>query len=314
MKWLEVRIKTTQEACDAVSEMLTSLGAGGVLIEDPNDIRMQLESPGSLDYADEEFLKSLGSDVVVKAYFGSGYEKDALIGQINEKLDFISGFLDTGKGYDGCAYVDDEDWSTAWKKYYKPFHLSERIVVKPSWEEYSPRDNEIVIIMDPGMAFGTGTHETTQMCAALLEKYMKGGDTVIDVGCGTGILSIIAAKLGASGVKAVDIDDTAVKVSLENCRLNMVEDRVEVFGGVLEDLEKKKADIVVANIIADVIVGLANHLPSYLKQGGLFITSGIIRERRQDVVDAYNRAGFVLADEREMGEWVAMVFKWENSL
>jgi ribosomal protein L11 methyltransferase len=314
MEWTEVYIKTTEEASEAVSEMLTSIGAGGVVIEDPNEIRRQLENPNSLDYADQEFMDSLGTEVTIKAYFNEEHKPDELAALIKEKLSFISQFLDVGQGYTGYERVDDEDWATAWKKHYKPFHISDSIVIKPSWEEYDKKEGEIVIEMDPGMAFGTGTHETTKLCSQLLEKYVKTGDSVIDVGCGTGILSIIALKLGAGSVAAVDIDEVAVRVARENCAINGVEDGISVKKGVLTDLAPMKADIMVANIIADVIIGISGHVPKYLKKGGILLTSGIIRERKDDVIRSYTGMGFELVSVDEMGEWTAIVFRCQDSL
>jgi ribosomal protein L11 methyltransferase len=309
MKWTEIRINTTEEAYDAICEMLTSIGAGGVVIEDPNDIRRQIEAPNSLDYADQDFMESLGQDVIIKAYFDEQRNFSELLQLISEKLKFISQFLDVGKGFDGSSEVDDENWATAWKAYYKTFDISERIVIRPSWEEYAEQSGKIVIALDPGMAFGTGTHETTRMCAMLLDKYIKPESSVIDVGCGSGILSIIAAKLGANDVLAIDIDNVAVRVAKENSEVNGVNDKVLVQAGVLEDLTIRKADAVVANIIADVIIGISPTVPNYLKTDGLFITSGIIKERAQQVVDTCISNGFVLVDKLEMGEWVAMVYK-----
>ncbi len=314
MKWTEVIIKTTEEASDAVSEMLSSIGAGGVVIEDPNEIRRQIESPDSLDYADKEFMDSLGTEVTVKAYFNEAMTPEELSVLIREKLEFISRFLEVGKGYTGYKAVDDQDWATAWKKHYKPFHISDSVVIKPSWEEYEKKPGEIIIELDPGMAFGTGTHETTRLCSQLLEKYVRDGDRVIDVGCGTGILSIISVKLGAAHVKAIDIDEVAARVSLENCAINGVSDKISVSRGVLADLDPQKADIVVANIIADVVIGLSGLMPQYLKQGGILLTSGIIRERKDDVLKAYTAMGFELISVDEMGEWVAIVFRCPDSL
>ena len=314
MKWTEVCIRTTEEANDAISEMLTTIGAGGVVIEDPNEIRRQIESPNSLDYADQEFMDSLGTEVTVKAYFNQEFTPEQLSVLIQEKIKFISQFLEVGEGYTGYTYVDDEDWSTAWKKYYKPFHISHSVVIKPSWEEYSCQKGEIIIEMDPGMAFGTGTHETTRLCSQLLEKYVKKNDTVIDVGCGTGILSIIAVKLGAGHGTAIDIDEVAARVAKENCSINGVLDRITVKKGVLADIEPQKADIVVANIIADVVINISGIMPSYLKAGGILLTSGIIRERKDDVMKAYTNLGFEFISLMEMGEWVAIVFKCPDSL
>ena len=316
MKWYEIRVNTTDEASDAVSEMLTTLGAGGVAIKDPFDIRKEILKPNTLDYADDEFLESLGEDVIIQAYFQSGINIDELLREIKDGLGNISQFLNIGKGLEGYGEVDDEEWSTAWKKYFKPLQLTDRIVIKPTWEDYSPKGEEIIIQMDPGMAFGTGTHETTQMCSVLLDKYMKDDTQVLDIGCGTGILSIIAAKLGAKTVEAIDIDEVAVKVARENIELNREISKVSAYKAVLSDLkrEEHKYDIIVANIIANVIIDLSSHIPYYLKKESLFITSGIIKERKQEVIDACEKSGMSRIETLEMGEWVAMVFKCPDTL
>ena len=316
MKWYEIRVNTTDEASDAVSEMLTSMGAGGVAIMDPFDIRKEILKPNTLDYADDEFLASLGDEVVIKAYFQNGLDINELLKQINDGLKNVSQFLDVGKGLEGYGEIDEEDWSTSWKKYYKPFKLTERIIIKPTWEEYEAQPRDIIVEMDPGMAFGTGTHETTQMCSILLDKYMRDECEVLDVGCGTGILSIIAAKLGASGVKAIDIDEVAVKVAKENISINKENSKINAFKGILSDLKQddNKFDIVIANIIANVIIDLSSIIPYYLKKDSLFITSGIIKDRKQEVLDSCLNNGMILIETLEMGEWVAMVFKCPDTL
>lgn len=314
MKWTEVSLKTTEEAYDAICNMLNDIGAGGVAIEDPNDIRRELEKPNTLDYADDKFMESLGEEVIIKAYFNESRSQTELKELITEKLNFIGQFLDIGEGFVGFSDVDDEDWSTAWKKYYKPIQIAENIIIKPSWEEYCHTDKEIVIELDPGMAFGTGTHETTKMCAEFLQKYMEEDFKVLDLGCGSGILSIIAAKLLAKNVYAIDIDEVAVRVSNENSILNKTEDIVKTDVGIIDNVPVEKYDIVVANIIASVIVDISSQVPQYLDKGGLFVTSGIIKERKEEVIEAYTNNGFELIDENELGEWVAMVFKCQNSL
>lgn len=316
MKWYEIRINTTDEASDAVAEMLTTMGAGGVAIKDPFDIRKEIEKPDTLDYADDDFLEALGEDVIISAYFQNGLDINDLLKQINDGLMNISQFLDTGKGLEGYGEVDDEDWSTAWKKYYKPFRLTDRIVIKPTWEEYRAEENDIIVEMDPGMAFGTGTHETTQMCSILLDKYMSANHDVLDVGCGTGILSIIVSKLGAKKIEAIDIDEVAVRVAKENIEINGEAGKIKAFQAVLSDLKAgdEKFDIIVANIIANVIVDLSSLIPYYLKKNSLFITSGIIKERKQDVIDACLKNGMSFIDDLEMGEWVAMVFRCPDTL
>jgi ribosomal protein L11 methyltransferase len=314
MKWTEIKIVTTEEAYDAICDMLGSIGAGGVSIMDPFDIRQEIEKPNTLDYADDEFIDSLGEDVIIKAYFNESHSKTELAELIKEKLSFIGQFLDIGKGFEGFEEVDDEDWSTSWKKYYKPIEIAENIIIKPSWEEYTQSDDEIVIELDPGMAFGTGTHETTSMCARYLNKYMSEMDSVLDVGCGSGILSIIAAKLGAKSVTAVDIDSVAVRVANENSVLNGTDNVVTISAGIIQDLGESKNDLIVANIIASVIVDIAKEVKLRLKEDGLFITSGIIKERKEEVIEAYTSIGFKHIDTEELGEWVAMVFKCQGSL
>ncbi|MGE5614438.1 MAG: 50S ribosomal protein L11 methyltransferase [Bacillota bacterium] len=320
MKWIKVSIKTTGEAVDVVSEMLTSLGSGGVAIKDPREFRAQAERPGPDGYAgvDPDVLLDSGAmhdgEVAVEAYFNRERAIGELDAVIREKLDYISRFLDTGKRTVAYEEVDDEDWAVSWKKYYKPFNIAGNIVIKPSWEKYDAKPGGTVIEMDPGMAFGTGLHETTRLCSRLLFDNVKKGDVVVDVGCGSGILSIIAAICGASRVFALDIDPEAVRAARENVAINGMLDRIDVKQGELKDFRNKKADLIVANIIADVIIGLAPDVRRCLVKGGLTLASGIIRERKEDVIKAYRENGFDFIGSEEMGEWVAMVFKWQGSL
>jgi ribosomal protein L11 methyltransferase len=315
MDLVEVKIVTTSEASDAVSQMLTEAGSGGVVIEDPADIRKEIEKPGSLDYADDEFLCKLGNDVIIKAYFPGSRNENELIEHINKNMGDIANYLDIGKATVNTSIVDDEDWANGWKRFYKPFHISDRIVVKPSWEKYiSGSSNEVVIEIDPGMAFGTGTHDTTRMCAILLEKYMEEDNRVLDIGCGTGILSIVAAKLGATHVTAIDIDDNAVKVAKENCRLNGVGHLVDVYQGTVDSFCSDRYSIITANIIADAIIDMADMILSCIAAGGCFIASGIIKEREEEVVDKYTGLGFNTDTRLESGEWVAIVFRCRDFL
>lgn len=312
MFWNEVRITTTSIATDAISNMLSEIGAQGVTIEDPQDILVEIKRQGSLDYADDNFINSLGEDAVIKAYFSSLEEIDDKLKEVKVNLDHISRFLDIGKALISVSQVNDEDWSTSWKKYYKPFKLSDRVVIKPSWEPYDAQKGDVVIEMDPGMAFGTGTHETTKMCSILIEKYIKGNEFIYDIGTGSGILSIIAAKLGARSVKAIDIDQVAVQVARKNCELNDTLDIVDVEVGVIEDLDDKKVDVVVANIIADIIIDISKEMKMRLKSNGIAILSGIIKERIKEVEDAYCSLGFEIEERMEMGEWVALVVKCQD--
>ncbi|NSW91314.1 MAG: 50S ribosomal protein L11 methyltransferase [Firmicutes bacterium] len=341
MKWYEVRLRTNREACDAVSDMLMSIGANGVAVDDVMDIIDGIAGTGKTDciydydYIEEEILRKAAADdgtVTIKGYFPARENIDCLIKIIEDKISDISKHIDTGKMEVGYFELCEEDWANNWKSYYKPFNITENIVIKPSWEEYTGNMHKIIIEMDPGMAFGTGTHETTRMCVLLLEKYVKNGDTVIDVGSGSGILSIIAAKLGAKSVLALDIDEEAVRVTENNCKVNNVEGMVKVLKGsldyigsevqYLEDgdaqcfqyLGNGKADLVVANIIADVIINLAWTVRLYVKEGGLFIASGIIKDKKDSVLSEYLKNGFQYKEIIEEGEWVAIVFRCPGSL
>ncbi|MEA5065555.1 MAG: 50S ribosomal protein L11 methyltransferase, partial [Eubacteriales bacterium] len=202
--------------------------------------------------------------------------------------------------------LDDEDWAENWKRQYKPFRLGEHMVIKPGWCAYEAQPGDKIIEIDPGLAFGTGTHETTALCVALVEQYVKPGDRVIDVGTGTGILAIAAARSGAAAVLASDIDPMAVKVAAENVRVNGLAHVIEARPGNLLEAVDEVCDVLTANIIADVIVQLAAPVRAHIREGGVFICSGIARERQQAVLDALKAAGYHDIDVREQGEWAAI--------
>ncbi|EOD00805.1 50S ribosomal protein L11 methyltransferase [Caldisalinibacter kiritimatiensis] len=310
MKWIEVQIKTTTEAVEAVSNILYESGVGGLVIEDPNDIIMLNKSEEDWDYVDPDLLENDFEGVIVKGYLPESedlIDKIELIKQNVEKIPQYN--LDKGLGEVTTSEVYEKDWSESWKKYYKPKKIGERIVIKPSWEEYSKKDDEIVIEIDPGMAFGTGTHETTSMCLIQLEKHVHKHDIVFDVGCGTGILSIAAAKLGAINAIGVDLDDASIIVAKENVRKNGVSNIVQIRHGDLLDKVEGKANVIVANIIAEVIVKLAKYIPEYLLEDGVFITSGIILEKENLVKDALEKEGLQIIDRMAMGEWVCLAAK-----
>ena len=202
-----------------------------------------------------------------------------------------------------------EDWAEVWKKYFDVIPVSETLVIKPSWEAYEPKDGDLVLELDPGMAFGTGTHETTFMCMEQLEKYVTPGCRAIDVGCGSGILGLAAAKLGAADVLAIDLDELAVKVAAENTEKNGLSNVVRVAHGDLLEKREEKADVIVANIIADVICYLCGPVKKHLLEGGTFICSGIIREREEDVQRALAAAGYTVCNRLAKGEWVCLAAK-----
>ncbi|MET3617278.1 ribosomal protein L11 methyltransferase [Peptoniphilus olsenii] len=204
---------------------------------------------------------------------------------------------------------DDEDWANNWKKYYKPLEIGKKLAIVPMWEEYESKDNRIEIIINPGMAFGTGTHESTYMCLEMLEKYVKTKDVVFDIGCGSGILAISALKLGAEHALAVDIDDKCIDATLENAKLNDLSEKIDVKKGNLLDVVKGDANIIVSNIIAEIIVDEIKNLKNHLNDGGIFICSGIISQRRDMVVDALEESGFDIIDEKSKNNWIAIVGK-----
>ncbi len=327
MKWYEVRVSAKREAYDAISDMIMSIGANGVVIDDPKGILEEITSVDVpdyfYDYIEEDILKKTYNNemVTIKGYFPETKNVDELIRLISDKISGISKYIEIGKVKIEYSELYEDDWANNWKAYYKPFNITDNVIIKPTWEDYTINEDNIIIEMDPGMAFGTGTHETTRMCAQLLEKFIESGDNVIDVGSGSGILSIISAKLGARNIIALDIDEEAVSATKNNCRINGVCNKVKVLEGTLnssDSLEKhfdyQKADVVVANIIADVIINLCEAVRLYVKKKGLLIASGIIKDKKNTVISKYLDNGFQCKQIVEEGEWVAIVFICPGSL
>lgn len=283
--WIEVRVFTTSEALEPISGIFYGLDCKGVAIEDPQDILGREQGPLTWDFADINVLEHKGEVAVVKAYFSEEDNIDEILIYVKEKIDEIKDLgIDIGEGKVESEKMFEEDWANNWKKYYKPSRIGEKIVVKPIWEEYDAKDDDLVIELDPGMAFGTGEHETTRMCIQALEKYVKKDSTVFDVGCGSGILAIAAAKLGSKKAIGVDLDPVAVESAIENVNFNKL-DNIEILHGNLIDVIDGKADIVVANIIAEVICILTEDVSNVIKKDGLFITSGIIHDRVEMVTN-----------------------------
>ena len=269
MDWLEAVVHTTTMGADIVSDVLMNAGAVGTAIEDRYDVTSSKKSDGMWDMIDEDVLKHMSEDVLVKAYFKSDASAPETLHLVEQKLGEIAkmdmGF-DMGSLTLDTQGVREQDWAENWKKYYKPFRAGERLVIKPSWEAYEPKAGDLVLELDPGMAFGTGTHETTFMCMEQLEKYVTPGCRAIDVGCGSGILGLAAAKLGAADVLAIDLDELAVKVAAENTEKNGLSNVVRVAHGDLLEKREEKADVIVANIIADVICYLCGPIPAHKQE------------------------------------------------
>jgi ribosomal protein L11 methyltransferase len=309
LEWIEITITTKTESVEAISYMLTDVGITGIMIDDPKDILLQDKDETAWDYVEEELLQNKDPETVfMTVYLPENMNYQEKIQEIKERLQHIGSFLDIGKGTVEINNIDEEEWAHSWKKYYKPLKVGKSIIIKPSWEQYEPaNEDEKIIEMDPGMAFGTGTHETTSMCIELLEKCINNKEEVLDIGCGSGILGIAAAKLGAKHVIGVDLDTGAVKVAKENVRRNQLEDKVEIRHGNLLDVVEEKGDIVVANIIADIIIQLSQVVPRFLKTQGYFISSGIIRDRLDEVKQSIEQGPFEILEVKEKGEWAAIV-------
>ena len=310
MDWVEITVHTTTFGAEIVSEQLMQEGATGTMVEDRADIPDPDKPNGYWEMIDQKLIDDMPEDVLVHAWFepDSGFadRMGALRSRMAELRALETGF-DIGSLEIDTLNVRDEDWSEVWKQFYKPFKAGKSLVVKPTWEPYEAQEGDRIIEIDPGMAFGSGTHETTSMCLELLEETMTGGETVIDVGTGSGILAIGAAMLGAKDVLAIDIDPTAVKVAQENIEHNHLTDRIVAIEGNLLDKTDSSCDLCVANIIADVICFFAKPLTAHIVPGGKFICSGIIKEREGDVHNALIEAGYEIIEIRRKGEWVAML-------
>lgn len=307
--WIEVRVITKSEALEPISGIFYSLDCKGVAIEDPNDILGREQGPLTWDFADINVLEHKGKVAVVKAYFAEEDNIAEVLSYVNDRINELKEMgLDLGDAKVEHEKMHEEDWANTWKQYYKPSKVGEKIVVKPIWEEYSAKEGELVVDLDPGMAFGTGTHETTRMCIQALERYVEKESTVFDVGCGSGILAIAAAKLGANLAVGVDLDPVAVESSKENVEYNKL-DNIEILHGNLVEVIDGKADIVVANILAEIICILTDDVKRVLKDGGVFITSGIIHDRVDMVCEKLESTGFEVVEKNRDGEWNCIVAK-----
>ena len=307
--WIEVRVITKSEALEPISGIFYGLDCKGVAIEDPEDILSREQGPLTWDFADINVLEHKGKFAVVKGYFSEEDNIDEIIAYINEKIEEIKALgIDVGEGKVEFEKMYEEDWANNWKKYYKPSKVGEKIVVKPIWEEYEAKDEELVVELDPGIAFGTGEHETTRMCIQALEKYVQKDSTVFDVGCGSGILAIAAAKLGAKLAVGVDLDPVAVESAKENVGFNNI-DNIEILHGNLIEVIDGKADIVVANIIAEIICILTEDVSRVIKPNGYFITSGIIHDRVEMVTNKLEECGFEVVKVNKDGEWNCIIAK-----
>lgn len=298
MKWYETTVKTNKEDIELVSNILIECGANGTVISDPVEVEQLIKELNVVEYADEGLIPKDG--FFVTAYFSIDEDINHLKDKLNNGLSTLVNTLN-------IIEVDDEEWKNNWKKYYQPFYISKHIRIIPIWEKENIKNSKYDVYLDPGMAFGTGTHETTRMCSRLLEKYLTPQMNVIDVGCGSGILSIISKKLAAKEVVAIDIDKSAIKATKENALLNNIDDIKIIQGELKSYVNKNNADIIVANIVSDIIIALLDSFKDYLATNGKIICSGIIKPREEDVKKAILENGYSIEEIIYDNEWVAIV-------
>lgn len=325
MEWIEVFIPVSQMGLEPVTGVLYQCGLTGLMIHDVADFQEFMESPHrDWDYIADELLEEKKKLETGITFFLRdnlyGREQLAQIQGALQGLQASEKELDLGSLSPTVKNVQEEDWANNWKQYFKPFPVGEKIMIKPSWEELTEPTDKVILKIDPGHIFGTGTHETTQLCMELSEKYVKAEDLILDIGCGSGILSIAALLLGAREADAVDIDPNAMQIAYENSDRNEIpREKYHVCAGnILEDAalhEKysgKKYDLVEANIVADVIIALTKKVPDYMKNGGIFLCSGIITERKEDVLEGLRTGGFLPLEVREKKGWVAIAARYEG--
>lgn len=310
MNWLEVSVNTHSESVEVVSSILIELGSKGVSIEDPQDYYQLTDE--QLEWLKVQQKDLYETDtVIVKGYFQpSQWSKDSDV-LLHEKLEEIKVYgLQTGPLSVQVKEVGEEDWANAWKQYYFPVRVTRLLTVVPSWVDYEKeQDDELLIELDPGLAFGTGTHPTTQLSLTALEQTIRGNESVLDVGTGSGVLSIASKLLGASKVTAFDIDEMATRVAKENIALNPTIGEIEVFENNLLVGVDQKSDLIVANILAEILLQMPEDAYRNLNDDGRLILSGIIESKANEVKEAYEKAGFTLVERMIMREWNCFIMK-----
>ena len=312
MKFTELTIHTTSEGSELVADILWRYTNYGVAISDVKDvIALQQNKVMYWDYMDESLLENR-RDVLVKAFIplDETVKISKLIREDTEELlHNCNGIISVGTLETSSREVEGDDWIEIWKTHFRPLHIGSRIVVCPEWIKYEKNPDEEVVLLDSNMAFGTGEHETTSMCLKLLQDYITSDSVCIDVGCGSGILGISAIKLGAKYAYLTDIDYVAVESAKHNCEINGVTDKVTVAHANLLDNAEVKGDIMLANITAEILCGLAPSIPKNLKSGGTLILSGIIESRLDMVITAFSAQNLKLEKTVREGEWIALSFK-----
>ncbi len=321
MEWIECKAEVERDAVEIVSAVLIESGVGGFQVEDDRELQEFLsDKDRNWDYAEDALYEQKREEIVFTFYVSNNDYGLELLANVRGNLLFASQQnldVDISKVDFKTVNVDEDTWLNEWKKYYKPFKIGNRVIIRPSWEEYTAVNDEVVFNIEPGHVFGTGQHDSTRMCIEQLENYVKADDEVLDLGCGSGILSIIALLLGSKFAYACDIDANAKGVAYENASLNDIDvAKYQVEAGniledqwLIDDINKKQYDVVVANIVADVIIGISEFSAKAVKDGGVFITSGIIEERADDVTAAIEEAGMTIIDVVHSNGWVCIVAK-----
>ena len=305
--WIEITIHTTNEASEIVESILLDYGSTGVAIEDPTTLEENLHDDfGTIVELSPTDFPDVG--VIVKGYINELNFDDGTFTRFKGELEQLGQNINIGEFFKiETTTIKDSDWENSWKDYFDILNIGEKFVIVPTWREYENEENKYVINIDPGMAFGTGGHETTSLCIKNLEKYVKPHDDIIDVGCGSGILSIAASYLTDGEIKAVDLDKLAVDVSRENFALNNLENRIAVEEASLLTKETKKYNIIVANILAHIIELMLDDAYKLLEDGGYYITSGIIKDKKDELLEKMLERGFKLIEETSDNEWYSFV-------
>ena len=320
MNWFEAKISTTSGAIDNVTGILLGLGITGFLIEDNADFEEYLNSEKNPSiYIDDEFIASQNKETAVTVFLPENEQgKNTLIAMREEFIRVKNDCpeFDFGSLEISLNNVAEESWADNWKKYFKPFKIGKKLLIKPSWEEVENEENREILNIDPGSSFGTGRHHTTKLCLEQLENVIKGGEKVFDIGCGSGILSIACLLLGAKSAVGVDIDENSVRIALENSEINNIDGEkfTAYWGNILDDEELCEKigndyDVIAANIVADIIIAMAPLFRRFMKPNALLVTSGIIYRQVDEVKEALKQNEFEILEEHQENDWYCLISK-----